>query len=147
MRIIIFNLLFICLSTAGFATTEVSLIDRMATAKPGDYGVISLDRTVTLLRIESIQNKVLTLEELSVPESFAGTDSWREWYRSGSSGASSHLLHLFNLKDGRLLRTYSYSQMAWMDPGTGMDFFTTLITLPFKEVGVDKRRRIGIPPL
>ena len=51
---------------------ELFLRNNLQLAQPGDYLVISCNKTLTLMHIFGKKNEVLTIEEIALPESKLG---------------------------------------------------------------------------
>ena len=111
----------------------------------GHFVVFEQGKTVTFLRIAAKSDKLLYLEEVSIPASrFAKlATSSREWYENGAPGHSSWTLSLIDLDRATLVKTYSYDRAEWRHGGALNPFFTTLFNMPFEELALEKRKRVG----
>jgi len=122
-----------------------SIEERLLSAKSGDYIVLEQSKLFSLLLIADLSEGHLILEEINVPASQKKkSESWSQYYKKGAPGASSHLLHEINLKEHKLIRSYSLTKRTFLaaDP-----FLTQLFAMPLSPIAREDRKRIGPPSL
>ena len=104
------------------------LKDRFLQSEPGDYIISEQNKSLSLLRIHSIQNQTVMLEELSLPAKLAPyeTAKLEKWLKSGAPGHTSwHLLEI-DLEQGQILECYSFTRNAWLVLSENDSFFTKI---------------------
>lgn len=142
------HLLFVLIVSMGFCTPlqgeELILRQNLDHAQPGDYIVISANKTQTLLHIANKQNQILTIEEIAVPESQRSPQvSWKEWMRAGAPGNSSWVMYDINLQTGQMMRYYSFTKKNWFEIPEADNFLSKLLNLKFTKIPESARKRIG----
>lgn len=121
---------------------ELSLRDNFRSAKPGDYVVAQFARTDTLLRVVSIQDDQIRMEEVSAP-SYLKFPSWQEWLHNGAEGNSSWVTFVINLKTGELKDFYSLSRGCFLQVAESENFLSTLLALEFEKIPREKMKMGG----
>lgn len=123
---------------------ELFLRNNLQRAQPGDYLVISANKTQTLMHIYDKQNQILTLEEIVVPESKrAANVSWKEWVRQGAPENTSWVMYDIDLHTGKMIRYYSFSKKNWFEIPDADNFLSKLLNLKFTKIPNNARKRIG----
>jgi hypothetical protein len=126
---------------------ELFLRDNLQRAQPGDYIVISSNKTQTLMHIYAKQNQVLTIEEIAVPESKRSSDlGWKEWVRQGAPGNTSWVMFDIDLRTGQMLRYYSFTKKNWFEIPEADNLLSKLLNLKFVKIPDDARKRVGPKP-
>lgn len=118
-----------------------SVKSQFLNGKAGDYVVFEQSRMCTLFHIHSINEHVLTLEEIGLP-SYKKPKSYKEWVKSGGNGASSWNIYEIDLKNNRILESFDFSKKSFFTPAP---FLLNLINLSLEEWS--GRPRIGPPPM
>lgn len=123
---------------------ELVLRNNLQLAQPGDYVVISANKTQTLLHIYSRQNQILTIEEIAVPESKRSPNiSWKEWVQQGAPDNSSWVMYDIDLQTGQMKRYYSFTKKNWFEIPDADNFLSKLLNLKFTKIPEEARKRIG----
>lgn len=124
--------------------SALQIKDALASAKEGDWLVVSRNKNHTMLVVTGKANGKLTLEEITVPEgrlpgSFNG---WRGWAESGAPCHTCWVRYEVDTQGGALRNMYSLSQGSWIEVSPSENIFSTLINLQFSAVPDSKRKQI-----
>lgn len=123
------------------------LRDNLQRAQPGDYIVISSNKTQTLMHIYAKQNQILTIEEIAVPESKRSSEvGWKEWVQKGAPGNTSWVMFDIDLRSGQMVRYYSFTKKNWFEIPDADNFLSKLLNLKFTKIPDNSRKRIGPKP-
>ena len=145
-RLLIFFLFLFVPISALFGMTLLSNIQE---ADEGDYLVTQQNRTCTLILVSQKVGNRAVLEEIALPERMGRPQTlhWKNWVEKGAPRHSAWIAHTLDLSTGRVVGTYSYNQNSWLKASSQDSLLSTLITLNFKEVPEEYRRRVGPPPM
>lgn len=120
------------------------LRDNLQKAQKGDYIVVSSNKTLTLMHIQNKQNHVLTVEEIAVPESKRPIKfTWKEWVSQGAPGNTSWVMFDVDLRNGQMMRYYSFTKKNWYEIPDADNFLSKLLNLKFTKIPDGARKRIG----
>lgn len=123
---------------------ELVLRNNLQRAQPGDYLVISANKTQTLLHIHGKKNQIVTIEEIALPETKRPTTiSWKEWVSQGAPGNTSWVMYDIDLQTGKMLRYYSFTKKNWFEIPDTDNFLSKLLNLKFTQIPENSRKRIG----
>ena len=126
---------------------ELILRNNLQRAQPGDYIVISANKTQTLLLIHAKHQSILTIEEIAVPESKRSpTLSWKEWINQGAPGHTSWVRYDIDLQTGKMLHYYSFTKKNWFNIPDADNFLSKLLNLKFIQIPENARKRVGPKP-
>jgi len=126
---------------------SLSLKDNLSTSEAGDYIVISHGKTTVLLHLNKLSKDSAVLEEIVIPSKKIKSDiDWQDWLDSRSPGNTSWILYEVNLKSGKVELCYSVTERCWLQVSRVDLFLSTLISLNYEKVPLNKRLRIGLPP-
>ncbi len=144
-------LLILMLGILGFFSPlqaeELFLRNNLQRAQPGDYLVISANKTQTLMHIYDKQHQVLTIEEIAVPESKRNSNvTWKEWVRQGAPGNTSWVMYDIDLRNGHMVRYYSFTKKNWFEIPDNDNFLSKLLNLKFTKISDKARKRVGPKP-
>lgn len=114
-------------------------------AKPGDYVVIAQGKTYTLFHIFNVQDKILTVEEISIPSNCYTCQNWSEWHKNGSPQNTSWIQYQINLKENSIGNYYSLTKQSRFTLPEADNFFATLLKLNLEPIPLSMRRKIGPP--
>lgn len=142
------SILFLMVSMLGITfclqAEELILRNNLQRAQPGDYIVISANKTQTLFLIYAKRNPILTIEEIAVPESKRSPNiSWKEWISQGAPGNTSWVRYDIDLQTGQMLRYYSFTKRNWFEIPDADNFLSKLLNLKFTHIPDSARKRIG----
>ena len=137
---------------ALFITTflnALTLKDKIIKGAPGDFIVTEQGGTYTVLLIRSISSRYLILEEIDAPTLNVSTDqlSWKTWIAEEAPGHTAWIGYLIDLEKNKLIQSYSYSRAAWLYAEDPNHFLPGLLMLPLEKTPLDKRKKIGPPPI
>lgn len=124
---------------------SMTIKERFESAHEGQYVVTEQNKLTSFMRIQSLSNKRLVLEEISLPSHKAKKIAWRRWYQDGAKGATSHLLYEIDLEKGACTTVYSPQRNATLT-SSAEQLFTDLIVLSLKPISEKERKRIGPAP-
>jgi hypothetical protein len=134
--------------TAQLSAEELFLRDNFQRAQPGDYIVVSANKTQTLMHIYDKQNQILTVEEIAVPECKRSPKlSWKEWVNLGAPGNTSWVMFEVDLRNGQMIRYYSFTKKNWFEIPDADNFLSKLLSLKFTKIPDSARKRVGPKPL
>lgn len=141
-------LLFILFFTGALSAEPIYLPGKFQEARSGDYIVTAHDNTYSLLRLRSVTNAILTLEEVSIPSSQLDAKSidWKNWLSQKAPGHTAWTLYEIDLKRGEVLECFSCSKNGWILLESQEQFFAKLLTLPFTVLADAQKKKIGPPP-
>lgn len=130
------------------AEGELLLKNNMEKAKNGDYLVIAQGKTYTLFHIFDVKNKVLTIEEVSIPSQTACqvVTSWRGWFEESAPKNTSWVIYQIDLNSGEMKNYFSFTKNGWYIIPEAENFLKTLLDLPLTPIPVVERRKIGNRP-
>lgn len=129
---------------ASLQAQELVLRNNLQSAKPGDYLVISVNKTLTLMHIVEKQNQLLTIEEIALPENRQPPNSnWKEWVAQNAPGNTSWVMYDVDLQTGQMARYFSYSKNNWYDIPDTDNFLSKLLNLKMTRIPDYDRKRIG----
>ena len=146
------SLLIITSGIAGISlplqAEELFLRDNLQRAQPGDYIVVSSNKTQTLMHIHAKQNQILTIEEIAVPECKRSSElSWKEWINQGAPENTSWVMFDIDLRDGQMIRYYSFTKKNWFEIPDADNFLSKLLNLKFTKIPDSLRKRVGPKPI
>lgn len=124
---------------------EIVLKNNLQQAKPGDYLVISCNKTLTLMHMANKEDHVLTIEEIAVAENHQPSN-WKEWVSKDAPGNTSWVKYEIDLTSGKMLRYYSYTKKNWYEISDADNFLSKLLTLKMSKIGDRARKRVGPKP-
>lgn len=130
------------------AQNPLFLKDNLQRAQPGDYIVISSNKTDTLMHIYDKQNQLLTIEEIAVPEEIRQNQGigWPQWLEQKAPGHTSWVMYEIDLQTGQMLRYYSFSKKGWFDIPDADNFLSKLLNLKLTKMSDHLRKKIGPKP-
>lgn len=124
---------------------SLCLRDNLQRANPGDYLVVSANKTITLMHIFGKQGEFLTIEEIAIPESRKPQKiSWREWVRNHAPGNTSWVMYDIDLKTGKMVRYYSFTKRGWFEIAEADNFLSKLLNLRLSKIPDKDRKKVGI---
>lgn len=127
---------------------DIFLRDNLQRAQPGDFIVISANKTQTLMLIRNKNNQVLTIEEIAVPENKSPSKmSWKEWVNQNAPGNTSWVAYDINLNNGQMIRYYSFTKKNWFEIPDGDNFLSKLLNLRLTKIPDSARKKVGPPPI
>lgn len=147
LRLSLFFYFCIILSPLHSADT-LFLRDNLKQAVPGDYLVISFNKTDTLLHIFAKNNNLLTIEEIAIPESVRRKFpyGWKDWVLKGAPGNTSWTMYDIDVATGEMLHYYSFTKNGWFEIAESDNFLYKLLNLKLIKIPEKTRKRIGIRP-
>lgn len=124
---------------------EVVLRNNLQKAKPGDYLVITANKTLTLMHIFDKKENLLTIEEISVPESKQPAN-WKQWVEQRAPGNTSWVMYEIDLSNGQMARYFSFTKNQEYNISDADNFLTKLLNLKFTKLADYERKRVGPKP-
>jgi hypothetical protein len=121
------------------------LKDNLQQAHPGDYIVVSSNKTDTLMHIHDKQGNLLIIEEIAVPENKRNAQElgWKEWVQQNAPGHTSWVMYEIDLQTGQMLRYYSFSKNGWFEIPEADNFLSKLLNLHLTKLSDKARKKIG----
>lgn len=127
---------------------DTSLRERFTGARAGDYIITKQDHTLSVLVVRGHSGDVLTLEEISAPETHAKTllGDVAQWIAEGAPGNTSWTSFEMDLQAGKLLSCFSHNRGEWLHLEGSESLLSKLFSLHFSKVADRERKKIGPPP-
>lgn len=126
---------------------ELVLKNNLQLAQPGDYLVISCNKTLTLMHIFRKENQVLTIEEIALPEGKQPAElNWKAWVAQNAPGNTSWVMYDIDLKTGEMIRYFSYTKNNWFKIPDTDNFLSKLLNLKMTKIPEKFRKRVGPKP-
>jgi hypothetical protein len=148
MRIIKNLLFFLCLSIYVQAQDTLFLRDNLQKTQPGDYLVLSSNKTDTLMHIYDKRGQLLTIEEITIPESkHPSAFNWKEWIAQGAPNNTSWVMYEIDTVNGEMTRYYSFTKGGWFEISDSDNFLSKLLNLRFTKIPEKSRKRVGPKPI
>lgn len=146
--------MFICiwifLSGASLHANEEVLIlrENLKKAHKDDFIVTAANKNLTVLHIDDIQENRITIEEITVAENrkIPQMYAWESWVAQGAPYHTSWMMYEIDLKNGQILRSYSFTKHCWMKVTDGNHFLSKLLNLRFVKIDEENRKRVGRGP-
>ncbi len=127
---------------------DLILRNNLQQARPGDFLVISANKTHTLFHIYGKQNQRLTIEEIAIPESkHLPSIDWKEWILQGAPNNTSWVMYDIDLLNGQMTRYYSFTKKNWFEIPDADNFLSKLLNLKFSKIPESARKKVGPKPL
>jgi len=138
-----FTLLMVCSQLVS--AQSLYLKDNLQRAKPGDYIVITANKTNTLMHIYARQGQFLIIEEIAAPMSRkAGHMDWHNWVKNNAPGHNSWVMYEIDLNSGRMQRYYSFSKCGWFEIPEVDNFLSKLLNLRLDYIPEKERKKVGL---
>lgn len=146
MRKIIFFIALFCGSLL-YAETLV-LRNNFQKAVPGDFIVITANKTDTLFHIYDKTDAVVTIEEIAVPDSKKPSEEmgWKAWVENNAPSNCSWVIYEIDLNTGKMLNYYSFTKNGWFEIAEADNFLSKLLNLKLEKVPLNSRKHIGLKP-
>jgi hypothetical protein len=126
---------------------ELFLRNNLQRAQPGDYIVISANKTQTLMHIHARDNQILTIEEIAIPARKRSPKiGWKDWVIQGAPGNTSWVMYDIDLPTGQMVRYYSFTKKNWFEIPDADNFLSKLLNLKFNKIPENARKRVGPRP-
>lgn len=124
---------------------EIYLKQQLSNSKKGDFVVTMQQKDLTVWHIQDRSPTAVLIEEVTVPCSRAHlpNNSWKEWFQKKCPCHTSWLVYTLDMKTGKLLSYYDVDQQRYLSVKMEDPFLTTLLNLPFYEVPLNGRKRVG----
>lgn len=145
----IFCFIFLACTTSLVAIDTMFLRDNLLRAEPGDFLVISSNKTNTLMHIYDKNNGILTIEEIAIPENLRKSSklNWKEWVQQNAPSNTSWVMYDIDSSNGQMTRYYSFSKQNWFEIPEADNFLTKLLNLKFSKISEKTRKRVGPKPI
>jgi hypothetical protein len=146
---LLFSFVSLILCVLGFIPTveaeDLYLKNNLQKAQPGDYLVISANKTITIMHIYDKRSEMLTIEEIAVPEGRKPPKmSWREWVQSNAPGNTSWVMYEIDLQSGKMQRYYSFTKKGWFEISEADNFLSKLLNLRLSKIPDKERKKVGL---
>lgn len=140
----ILSIFYLLVTTSILQAQEFILRDNFERAQPGDYLVITFNKTQTLMHICEKKNFILTIEEISVPEGKRPSHlSWREWVMQEAPNNTSWTIYNLDLRTGQIIHYYSFTKKNWFEIPEADNFLSKLFNLKLFKIPDNARKRMG----
>lgn len=123
---------------------ELLLKKNLEKAESGDYVVIAQGKSYTLFHILKVQNRLLTIEEITIPASLA-SETWRSWVENNAKGNTSWVHYQIDLEKDEMKNYYSFTKNGSFTVPEADNFLATLLKLNLQKIPYSLRRKIGPP--
>lgn len=131
------------------ADENLFLRTNLQQAKPGDFIVISCNKTATLMAIRDKKDNLLTIEEAAVPlvKWKCLNLSWRDWLEQSAPNNTSWVMYEVDLRTGQMVRYFSFSRNEWLDIPEADNFLGKLLNLKLVKIPEKTRKYVGPKPI
>lgn len=126
---------------SSLSAAPLLLKNQLIDAHSGDFVVTAQGKMRTLFLIRSIDNQLLHIEEVSLPEGKA--PEWKKWIKNGALNHTSWVSYTIDLTHGKVSDRYSFPHGCFREKAPDSQLFATLLHLPFKKVSDRRRKKIG----
>lgn len=129
-----------------FIHAEESLLKQnLKKAAVGDYVVIAQGKSNTLFHIFHVQNQLLTIEEITIPESLSCqvVKSWRDWVSNNAPQNTSWVHYQIDLDKEEMKNYYSFTKNGYFTVPDADNFLSTLLKLNLQSIPSNLRRMAG----
>jgi hypothetical protein len=143
-----FVLTFICILCLSPLLGNISLREKLAGAKVGDFIVSEMNNSLSLIRIFEVTGDTVIVEEItfSQKEKKQGFTEWENWLKENAPGHTSWLLIEFDLKEGAILECFSFYRDAWLNLTSEDSFLLKLMNLSLSPIPKERQKKIGTAP-
>ena len=132
-----------CLFVLPLYGETLYLKNSLNKAKKGDYVVTAQAKDLTLWHIQDRNDDAVLIEEITIPQSRAKQMSWKEWVKQRAPYHVAWVVYAIELKTGKLLSYYNVDSQCYVSVKKEDPFLTTLLNLPFTQMPLNTRKRIG----
>ncbi len=144
LRLIV-TLILVCTGLPIFG--ERILRDNILKVEPGDFIVVSQNKSFTLLAFVAKEGPLLSIEEVSVPSNKVSSNiNWGKWFLDGSKGNTCWIRYQLNVNSGQITNAFSLSQNCPITFSQENNLLAKLILLDFKKIPLAERKRAGPQP-
>jgi hypothetical protein len=146
-QLLFFLLLFYSIHLKATENT-LTLKENFQKALPGDYIVVSFNKTDTLMHIYDKEYPIMTIEEITIPENSAKEQKikWKEWIEKEAPGHSCWVMYEIDVQTGEMLRYYSFTKKGWFTIPDADNFLSKLLNLRLTKTPDRARKKIGPRP-
>jgi len=121
------------------------LKDNLHRAEPGDYIVITANKTNTLMHIYDRKERFLIVEEIAIPASRKPTKmDWHSWIKNNAPGNTSWVMYEIDLNTGKMQRYYSFTKQGWFEISEADNFLSKLLNLRLSLIPDHERKKVGL---
>lgn len=147
MKIIFIILLSLTFPLYVFCAGKNILLERITHAHSGDFIVTEQGKSIAIIRVHSLMEDILTLEEISVPSHLAKDINlkWQNWIDARAPGHTSWVMYEIDVKNKLLRECYSFTRSSFIQIQD--HFITSLFQQNFYKETSDMRKKIGPPPM
>jgi len=148
MKNILTSLLLLITFPLSAAPPSLSLKEKFAAGKPGDFVVTAQQSNYSLLSVRAVTPEVILFEEISIPATQIDlkNNDWKKWVAQKAPGHTSWTLHEIDRETGALIECFSYSKNGWIHLNQAEQFLTRLFRLPLTPIPASERKKIGPKP-
>lgn len=145
MMIFYFYVTFVAGVSPVFSLSLKEKFQNFSPAYKGSFVVTEHQKTISFLRLHSLDGPFLFLEEINLPSHFLMQHprNWDEWLKEKAPHHTSWLLYQVDLNQCKIVDCYSFSKESYISLHEQQSFLTTLMTLPLEPVPPAERKRIG----
>ena len=123
----------------------LTLKDKISKGCVGDFIVTEQNNLYTILRIDAIDSKMVSIEEISFPKQEKPID-WSSWIQNGAKGHTCWNLIEIDLEKASVCKCFSFTKQAILIPNKEQSFLLTLLKEPLLPIPEEDRKKIGPPP-
>jgi|JI9StandDraft_1071089.scaffolds.fasta_scaffold36864_3 hypothetical protein len=126
-----------------------SMKEQLCKGQSGDFIVSERDKRGELLRLHTITQDSVILEEIVFPATLKlkGVKAWQEFLEQGAPGHTSWTLLEIDIKGDTLLECFSFTRSAWLEFQESDLMLLKILPLSLKPLSSYERKRIGPPPV
>ncbi len=139
-------LLLIMLLTQPLAS--LSIKDYLKNGKPGDFIVVEQNKSLNLIRIDSLKGSILILEEILLTKNKKQKNSfaWENFFLNNSEACTSWNKITIDMKNDEILGCYSVTKNVNISLNKEDSFLISLLSSQLHQVLDENRKKIGQIP-
>ncbi|MDB2613877.1 hypothetical protein N9Y92_01810 [Chlamydiales bacterium] len=131
-----------------FSQEVIQLKNKIGNSQIGDYFVTMQEKEFTLWHIRDKKPGQILIEEIMAPAKrvILSEEGWQGWINQGAPYHTGWVMYAVDLQSGRLLSLFSIDHKKWCHTEESSRFFSTFLNVPFYQVPMQNRRRVGPKP-
>ncbi|MCE5293175.1 MAG: hypothetical protein LLF94_00995 [Chlamydiales bacterium] len=135
----------LCLLLLPLQLLAFDLKQDVKSAVTGDYIVYAYKNSLVLFRIRDNVDSILTVEEISAPNTSHATN-WQEWITKNAPGHTSWTISRINTATGKVESIFSVDERRFLNANPAFQFLPTLFQLTLMPIDKEDRKLMGPQP-
>lgn len=139
---LVFVLLINFFPEGGYA---LQLKERLLSAEPGDFMVISYNRVQTFWYINAVSPSKARVSEITFPENIRPSD-WYLWLEKGAPGHLTWIDYVIDINKGEVESLFSRDRGTYLQQDSSYNLLGTLFKLQFFPIPIKEQKKVGPKP-